>query len=98
MLSLLDLAQPPTAVFSASDGMAVGALQASGIAACACPTDVALIGYDDLPAGGQVDADADERASTHRRDGLTRGSCVSGTDQRPRIGHLSAPPRAPGGA
>ena len=49
MLSLLDLAQPPTAVFSASDGMAVGALQAIRDRGLRVPDDVALIGYDDLP-------------------------------------------------
>jgi DNA-binding LacI/PurR family transcriptional regulator len=49
MLSLLDLAEPPTAVFSASDGMAVGALQAIKDRGLRVPDDVALIGYDDLP-------------------------------------------------
>jgi LacI family transcriptional regulator len=49
MLKLLDLPQPPTAVFAASDGMAIGALHAIRQRGLAVPRDVALIGYDDGP-------------------------------------------------
>jgi DNA-binding LacI/PurR family transcriptional regulator len=49
MLKLLDLEQPPTAVFAASDGMAVGALRAIHDRGKRVPDDIALIGYDDLP-------------------------------------------------
>jgi LacI family transcriptional regulator len=49
MLKLLDLAQPPTAVFSASDAMAIGALHACRQRGLRVPDDVALVGYDDLP-------------------------------------------------
>jgi DNA-binding LacI/PurR family transcriptional regulator len=49
MLKLLDLPHAPTAVFAASDGMAVGALRAIHDRGLRVPDDVALIGYDDLP-------------------------------------------------
>jgi LacI family transcriptional regulator len=49
MLRLLDLAQPPTAVFCASDTMAIGAMHAIRQRGLGIPGDVALIGYDDLP-------------------------------------------------
>jgi LacI family transcriptional regulator, galactose operon repressor len=49
MLKLLDLPERPTAVFSASDGMAVGALRAIRDRGLRVPEDVGLIGYDDLP-------------------------------------------------
>jgi len=49
MLSLLDLPEPPTAVFAASDGMAVGALRAIRDRGLRVPDDIAIIGYDDLP-------------------------------------------------
>jgi LacI family transcriptional regulator len=49
MLKLLDLAPPPTAVFAASDTMAIGALRAIRDRGMRVPEDVALIGYDDLP-------------------------------------------------
>jgi LacI family transcriptional regulator len=49
MLQLLDLAQPPTAVFAASDSMAIGALHAVRQRGLLVPDDIALVGYDDLP-------------------------------------------------
>jgi LacI family transcriptional regulator len=49
MLKLLDLAEPPTAVFAASDGMAAGALRAIHDRGLRVPDEIALIGYDDLP-------------------------------------------------
>jgi LacI family transcriptional regulator len=48
MLQLLDLRQPPTAVFSASDGMALGALQAIRHRGLHVPEDVAIVSFDDL--------------------------------------------------
>ena len=49
MLKLLDLPHPPTAVFAASDSMAIGALRAIRDRGLRTPGDVAMIGYDDLP-------------------------------------------------
>ena len=49
MVQLLELPQPPTAVFAASDNMAVGALRALHDRGLRVPDDVAVIGYDDLP-------------------------------------------------
>lgn len=49
MLKLLDLYQPPTAVFAASDSMAIGALNAIVSRGLRVPDDIALVGYDDLP-------------------------------------------------
>ena len=49
MRSLLDGPTPPTAVFAASDVMAVGALVALREAGFAVPEDVAVVGFDDIP-------------------------------------------------
>jgi LacI family transcriptional regulator len=49
MLLLLDLPHPPTAVFAASDSMAIGALHAIRHRGLRVPDEIALIGYDDLP-------------------------------------------------
>jgi LacI family transcriptional regulator len=49
MLQVLDLAQPPTAVFAASDTMAIGAMDAIRDRGLRVPDHVAMIGYDDLP-------------------------------------------------
>jgi LacI family transcriptional regulator len=50
MSQLLSLPQPPTAVFVASDAMAIGALRAAREAGRAVPGDVAVVGFDDLPS------------------------------------------------
>jgi LacI family transcriptional regulator len=47
-LHLLDLPRPPTAVFAASDSMAMGALHAIRQRGLRVPEDIALVGYDDL--------------------------------------------------
>ena len=48
MRDLLALKSPPTAVFAASDLMAVGALRAAQEAGVSVPGDVALVGFDDI--------------------------------------------------
>jgi LacI family transcriptional regulator, galactose operon repressor len=49
MQSLLDRPHPPTAVFAASDVMAMGALVAIREAGLRVPEDVAVVGFDDIP-------------------------------------------------
>jgi LacI family transcriptional regulator len=46
--ALLDLAQPPTAVFAASDTQAMGALKAARERGLAVPRDLAVVGFDDI--------------------------------------------------
>jgi len=48
MRALLDLPERPTAVFAASDLMAVGAIKAIEDAGLRCPRDVAVVGFDDI--------------------------------------------------
>ncbi|ALB64646.1 Ribose operon repressor [Cronobacter condimenti 1330] len=48
MQSLLDLPEPPQAVFMGNDAMAVGAYQALYQAGLRIPQDIALVGYDDI--------------------------------------------------
>lgn len=50
MCRLLSLEQRPSAVFVASDTMAIGALRAIQDAGLSVPGDIALVGFDDLPA------------------------------------------------
>ncbi|MHA1279847.1 MAG: LacI family DNA-binding transcriptional regulator [Candidatus Helarchaeota archaeon] len=54
MKKLLDLQQPPTAVFAANDLMALGAMLAIREAGLRIPEDIALIGLDDIPAAKLV--------------------------------------------
>jgi LacI family transcriptional regulator len=47
MKALLQLAEPPTAVFAVSDRAALGALEAIKEAGLRVPHDIALVGFDD---------------------------------------------------
>jgi DNA-binding LacI/PurR family transcriptional regulator len=49
MGSLLESTERPTAVFVASDEVALGALKAAKKAGVAVPDDLAIVGFDDLP-------------------------------------------------
>ena len=48
MRGLLSLPERPTAVFAASDMMAVGAIKAVEDAGLRCPEDIAVVGFDDI--------------------------------------------------
>jgi len=52
--SLLKLPNPPTAVFAAADTIAIGALEAAEGMNCRVPEDIAIIGFDDIPAASWV--------------------------------------------
>jgi LacI family transcriptional regulator len=48
MHALLTLREPPSAVFAASDLMAVGAIKAAHDSAFRVPSDIAVVGFDDI--------------------------------------------------
>jgi LacI family transcriptional regulator len=52
--SLLALPHPPTAIFAASDTIAIGALAAAEDMNYRVPEDIAIIGFDDIPASSWV--------------------------------------------
>ena len=49
MVELLNLAEPPTAVFVCSDKMALGVYQALAERKLSVPGDISVVGFDDLP-------------------------------------------------
>jgi LacI family transcriptional regulator len=48
-LSLLDLAEPPTAIYAASDKLALGVLKGAAVRGVCVPDDLSVIGLDDIP-------------------------------------------------
>src|SRR5438270_32047 len=46
-LSLLDLPDPPTAVFAFNDMLAIGAMQAARVRGIRIPDDLSVVGFDD---------------------------------------------------
>lgn len=54
MQDLLEGPHPPTAVFAASDVMAVGALVAIREAGLRVPEDIAVVGFDDIPVASLI--------------------------------------------
>ena len=49
------LPEKPTAVFAASDSMAIGAIKAIRAAKLRVPKDIAIVGFDDIPSALTVD-------------------------------------------
>ncbi len=47
-MALLDLPDPPTAIFAASDTQAIGVLEAARGSGMQIPADLSIIGYDDI--------------------------------------------------
>lgn len=55
MQSMLELPEPPTAVFVASDVVAIGAMQAIRHTGKRIPQDISVVGFDDVPMAAYVD-------------------------------------------
>lgn len=51
---LLDLSEPPTAIFASNDVMAMGAMDAVRNRGLRIPDDVSIIGFDDIPQSALV--------------------------------------------
>jgi LacI family transcriptional regulator len=84
--SLLELPDPPTAVFAGSDYQALGVLRAARELGLRVPDDLSVVGYDDLPVAEwiapaltTVDQPLAEMAATATRMvlGLARGEAPS---------------------
>jgi LacI family transcriptional regulator len=48
-LELLNLAQPPTAIYAASDKLALGVLRAAAVRGVRVPDELSVVGFDDIP-------------------------------------------------
>lgn len=54
-MGLLDLAEPPTAVFAASDTQALGVIQAARERGVRVPDDLSVVGFDDIDIAAHAD-------------------------------------------
>lgn len=52
--SLLDMAEPPTAIFAGNDEMAIGVMKAARDRGLDVPGDLSIVGFDDLPMASRV--------------------------------------------
>lgn len=52
--ALLSMAEPPTAIFTLNDDMAIGVMQAARERGLELPRDLSVVGYDDLPMAARV--------------------------------------------
>jgi len=52
--TVLQLAEPPTAIFASTDQLAIGALRAAADAGRPAPGSLSVVGFDDIPLGGFV--------------------------------------------
>lgn len=53
-MELLHLAPPPTAVFATNDLMAIGVIQAASKLGLSVPSDVSVVGLDDIPLASAI--------------------------------------------
>jgi LacI family transcriptional regulator len=75
MVRLLEADEPPTAVFAASDMMAMGAMRAIQAAGLTVPDDIAVVGFDDI----QVAAVAHPPLTTIRQEKGDLGTLAAET-------------------
>lgn len=89
MMKLLELKEPPTAVFARNDFTAMGAINAIKRAGLRIPDDIALIGYDDIPFASH----ATPTLTTVRQPTREQGRCaaaflldrIEGDREKPRV-------------
>ena len=72
-LSLLDLPDPPTAIFAFNDMLAIGVMQAARARGVSVPEDLSVVGFDDTFEASIVTPRADHRAPAAGRDGADGG-------------------------
>jgi LacI family transcriptional regulator len=86
--ALLALPEPPTAVFAASDLMAVGALRAAAEAGYSVPDDLSIVGFDDI----QLARLLQPALTTIRQDKTGLGTAAADAVIRMIEGDGAAPP------
>jgi LacI family transcriptional regulator len=73
---LLTLAEPPTAIFAASDLMAVGAIQAARELGLRVPDDLSVVGFDDIQLAELLDPPLTTIRQDKRGLGIAAGQAI----------------------
>lgn len=101
---LLSLRRPPTAIFAASDTQALGVLEAARVEGFSVPSDLSVVGFDDLEVAAYVGlTTVDQSLHESGRRGVHRLlGVLAGTDEAPleeqvpvtlRVRSTTGPPR-----
>ena len=64
---LLDLPDPPTAIFASNDNLAIGAMRAAFERGLHVPDELSIVGFDDVGSASDVFPPSDDRATAARR-------------------------------
>lgn len=89
---LLDLSQRPTAVFVASDGLAIGVIEACAARRVRIPEDLAIIGFDNIWVGGMHGVQLSTIDSRAREIGREAARCLVARIERRWRGDDGAAP------
>ena len=84
-LRLLTGPRPPTAIFAASDTQALGVLSAARDLGLQVPSDLTVIGYDDIPIAEPIGLTHDPPAPLRVRPRSARNSLLAEIEQRSAV-------------
>lgn len=76
MQALLHMSPRPTAVLCITDRLALGALTAAQQAGLAVPSDVSIVGFDDIPSAAHASPPLTTIRQAHRDKGLLAGQAL----------------------
>ena len=72
---LIGLESSPTAIFASNDVMAFGVMQAARELELTTPTDLSIVGFDDVPKHVQLTRNSQQYASPWKKWGKWRQKC-----------------------
>lgn len=91
--ALLDMPQPPTAVFVTNYDMTLGAIMAAHERGVTLPDEMDFIGYDNVDLCSIVSPKLEIVEQPHERDGPARGRTAVGKTGRRRVARKAAAPQ-----
>ena len=83
---LLQMNEPPTAIFAANDVSAIALIEVARSLGVNVPDDLSVIGFDNVPESALVESPTDHHQSIHSADGLRGNEVVDRAHRRSRSG------------